>query len=240
MPTPIDSTEHIETPEGIELTLRTAGPVPRALAWGIDALIRYSVIAVLSMILVMLGGLGMGIILILAFISEWFYPVLFEVLRQGMTPGKKSMGLRVVHDDGTPISWSRSILRNLLLAADFMPAAFGSGLMSMLLQRQFKRLGDLAAGTLVVYVEPQHAGSQIPAGRATAPLRSLSAAEQRLIVSWAERQSLLSQPRTVELADLLTPLTRRNGLSGVNELTEYARWSAGMHSQRAAPNTVSK
>src|SRR5512143_1036292 len=148
----LDTIHTFETPEGIELGLRVAGPLPRALAWVIDALIRYGGLFIVSIALSILGEFGFGLFLILLFLVEWFYPVLFEVSR-GATPGKKMMGLAVVHDNGTPIGWPASMIRNLLRVIDFFPLMYGTGLLSMLINRQFKRLGDLAAGTLVVYRE---------------------------------------------------------------------------------------
>jgi uncharacterized RDD family membrane protein YckC len=139
-----------ETPEGIDLGLRVAGPISRALAWIIDAFIRYSVLFALSTVLASLLSFGMGLFLILLFLLEWFYPVVFEVVR-GATPGKKAMGLLVVHDNGTPVGWSASMIRNLLRSVDFLPFFYCAGLISILLNSRFKRLGDLAAGTLVVY-----------------------------------------------------------------------------------------
>ena len=107
----------------------------------------------LGMLLPLLGGAGMGLWLILMFLMEWFYPVLFEVLARGQTVGKMALGIRVLCDDGTPVGWYQSTVRNFLKFVDFLPVLYGAGLLSMLLQKDFKRLGDLAAGTLVVYAE---------------------------------------------------------------------------------------
>ena len=100
-----------------------------------------------------LAGLGQGLMLLGFFLLEWFYPVFFE-LRSGATPGKRAMGLRVVHDDGTPVGAVASVIRNLLRVADFLPLFYAAGLVSCLVDRDFRRLGDLAAGTLVVHSEP--------------------------------------------------------------------------------------
>jgi uncharacterized RDD family membrane protein YckC len=92
----LDTAREIPTPEGIELTLRLAGPVPRALAWGIDLLLRLAAFAVLSIPLGMLGAVGAGIFLILWFGLEWLAPTLFEVYFDGATPGKRALGLMVL------------------------------------------------------------------------------------------------------------------------------------------------
>src|SRR5208282_5922974 len=97
---------------------------------------------------------GMGLLLIILFLLEWFYPVAFEVLARGQTPGKKLMDLRVLRADGAPVGWSRSTVRSLLAFADFLPFGFAAGLTAMLVSRRFQRLGDLAAGTVVVHLAP--------------------------------------------------------------------------------------
>lgn len=238
----IDALRRVETPEGIELQLRSAGLIVRALAWTVDCVIKGSVLAVAAIFLNVIGDFGSGLYLILFFVMEWFYPVLFEVFGQGATPGKKRFGLRVVHDDGTPISWSRSIIRNFLRFADFLPVAYGAGIVSMLLNRDFKRLGDLAAGTIVVYrsvADDKHLASKqkakaradlnsASADVARAPQFPLSTAEQRLIISWAERRALLSEGRQFELANLLEPLTGLEDEDAAQALSEIAHWSMGV------------
>ena len=87
--TQIDALRTIETPEGIELTLAVAGPIPRALAWLVDLLLRAGVMLITGFILSLFGSFGVGLYLILLFAIEWFYPVLFEIYQQGQTPGKK-------------------------------------------------------------------------------------------------------------------------------------------------------
>jgi len=146
----LDTARAVETPEGVTIDLRVAGPVPRALAFAIDFGIRALVYLGLAVGLATLGRFGTGVLLIAFFGLEWFYPVLFEVYGQGATPGKRMLGLRVVHDDGVPVGWSGAMIRNLLRAVDFLPFFYGCGLVSMLLTRDFKRLGDLAARTVVV------------------------------------------------------------------------------------------
>src|SRR5690606_30421521 len=109
-----------------------AGVVPRALAYLIDLGIRILLMLALFMLLAFLGELVTGLGLILTFVMTWWYMVLFEVLNQGRSPGKQMMGLRVVHDDGTPIGWSASLLRNLMRFADILPFAYTLGLLSCL------------------------------------------------------------------------------------------------------------
>ncbi|MHB1334243.1 MAG: RDD family protein, partial [Sulfuriferula sp.] len=77
----LDTYRAIETPEGVELRLRVAGPVVRSLAWAIDLLIRGGIYIALSIVFSMFGKFGWGLLLVGLFLIEWFYPVLFEVYR---------------------------------------------------------------------------------------------------------------------------------------------------------------
>lgn len=216
----LDTVHTFETPEGVDLGLRVAGPLPRALAWVLDALIRYTALFALSMLLMPLAGLGVGAFLILLFLMEWFYPVLFEVTR-GATPGKKAMGLTVVHDNGTPIGWPAAMIRNLLRVIDFFPLFYGAGVASMLINRQFKRLGDLAAGTLVVYVE-QARRSEAPIAATPRPLPvPLAVEEQRALLDFAERSTTLAPGRVEELAEIIS---EERGPAAVQTVLGYAHW----------------
>lgn len=193
----------METPEGIDLLLRPAGVIPRALAYLVDLGIRGLLMFALFMLLAFLGQLGTGLGLLLTFILTWWYMVLFEVLNQGRSPGKQMMGLRVVHDDGTPVGWSASLLRNLLRFVDILPFGYTLGLLSCLSSPAFKRLGDLAAGTLVIYRDPPPSRPQLPDIPPELAPWPLSLAEQRAVMGYAERAGQLSAARREELAGIL-------------------------------------
>jgi len=223
----LDTSRTFETPEGIDLGLSVAGPVVRAQAWLIDFLIRAAIYVVLGIILNLMGDFGTGIWLIVIFITEWFYPVLFEMLKSGATPGKKRMRIRVINDNGTPVHWSASILRNLLRVVDFMPFFYCFGLCSILISRDFKRLGDLAASTLVVYTEPDTSQPVIPNKEPLAPKQALRLEEQRAILEFSERSTQLSSERCAELAEILEPLTEMQGEASVVQLHRYANWLQG-------------
>ncbi|MGE8361211.1 RDD family protein [Pseudomonas sp.] len=199
----LDTRYHVETPEGIDLILRPAGLVPRALAFAIDLVIRGLFLLLVYVALGSLGQFGMGLATILLFLVTWWYMVLFEVLNQGRSPGKQLLGLRVVHDDGTPIGWAASLTRNLLRFVDILPFAYTLGIISCLNHRAFKRLGDIAAGTLVVYRDTTPGTPTLPDAE---PLRApfvLSLAEQRALMGFAERAEQLSAARRTELAGIL-------------------------------------
>ncbi|MCP5044540.1 MAG: RDD family protein [bacterium] len=225
---PIDTTYRLETPEGIDLRLVPAGPVVRGLALAIDVMIRQTVAAVVGIALGRLGGAGVGAYLIVAFLMEWFYPVFFEVLENGQTPGKRMLSLRVVNKDGTPVAWSESILRNLLRFADLLPSFYLLGIVSMLCTQHFQRIGDLAAGTLVVHVvrARQVVAPVVVEGTRAVPI-TLEPDEQRAILNFAERSGELSAARTVELAEILEPLTGATGAGAATETLRIANGLAG-------------
>ncbi|WP_263145222.1 RDD family protein [Pseudomonas sp. RIT-PI-AD] len=200
----LDTRYQVETPEGIDLLLRPASLLPRCLAYGVDLAIRGLIMLVMFLLLIWLGRFGMGLGLILTFLLTWWYMVAFEVLNQGRSPGKQLLGLKVVHDDGTPVGWSASLVRNLLRCIDMLPFGYTFGILSSLWHPAFKRLGDLAAGTLVVYREDKPAvRPPLPEAQ---PLRApfaLSLDEQRAILGFAERQGTLSAARRAEVAAIL-------------------------------------
>lgn len=202
----VDTIRRIATPEGIELVLRLAGPVPRALAWLIDFLLRLGILLAIGSIAGVLGGVGQAVFLITWFVLEWLFPAWCEVHLDGATPGKRVLGLMVVHDDGRPLRWGAALTRNLLRAVDFLPAFYACGLLAMLAGRDFKRIGDLAAATIVVYREQKSKPAVIPRVVPYAPGIALSVAEQRIVLDFAARTSTLTEERAAELAGIPTRL----------------------------------
>ncbi|MCR5884348.1 RDD family protein [Rhizobacter sp. J219] len=136
-------------------------------------------------------------------------------------------GLQVVMDSGLPVTPAAAITRNLLRAADFFPFLYASGLLTMLLRRDFKRLGDLAAGTLVVYADTVALHGQLPEAGATAPARPLAAREQAAVVAWAGRANRLTPARLDELAQLARSVTPGQGGDATGKLLGVAQWLVG-------------
>ena len=224
----LDTARQVATPEGIEITLRVAGPVPRALAYLIDLLIRGVVLIVLMIAVAALGEFGKALLLLAAFSLEWLYPVFFEVMAAGATPGKRVMGLMVLNDDGTPVRWPASLTRNLLRALDFLPFLYFTGLCAMIANRDFKRLGDLAADTLVVYRERKPAAASIPVSAPVAPPAALSLSEQRTLLEFSGRSARITPERAAELAEIVMPLTGQNtGEAAVQRLIGIANHLIG-------------
>ncbi len=149
----------VVTPENIPLTLEVAGMATRFGALLIDMLIQSCVTVILGIAGVIIAAAanvsGMsGIIwalIIAAFFLIWFgYFILFESIWNGQSPGKRVFGLRVVRDGGYPINFFSIATRNLIRIADFLPMSYAAGALSIFFQPQYKRLGDLVAGTIVV------------------------------------------------------------------------------------------
>jgi len=230
---PLDTHRAVETPEGVDLALRVAGPVSRALAWTLDCLIRSAGYTVVGMVCAFLGAVGQGLFFLTLFVGEWFYPVVFEVLRKGATPGKMALGLVVLHQDGSPVGWTASILRNFLRFADFLPVAYGFGIASMLATRDFQRLGDLAAGTVVVHRDAARYGSRVPAAEPEAPPVPLDVDEQRAVIEFAERVGGWTEARARELANVAQPLTGERDAWAIARLVGIANWLVGRRPEGA-------
>lgn len=157
----------ITTAEGVTLDLPLAGLGSRAIAALVDGAIKG--ILTVAVIAVLFGGaalfddetvggarpssgffVGLAIAFVVIFLVNFAYDVLFETLASGRTPGKRWTGLRVVRGTGGPVSFVPSAIRNLVRIVDSLPGAYAIGLIAILLSSKNQRLGDMAAGTLVV------------------------------------------------------------------------------------------
>jgi uncharacterized RDD family membrane protein YckC len=228
----LDTLQAVELAEGVVIRLRVAGPLLRAGAYLIDGVIRGAVTAVVALA-VMASGLvvgdrvGFGLLALFGFVMEWFYPMVFEAGRRGATPGKRLLGLRVVQVTGSPVSWGQAFVRNILRWVDAMPGlTYGFGLASCLATQRFQRLGDLAAGTVVIYdrepilprlaAPPPIAAVALPVG--------LTADETGALVSFRERAGLWQAWRREEIAAKAEALSGAQGPEGVSRLMAMAHW----------------
>ena len=146
----------VHSPEHVAIELRPAGLGARFAAFLLDVLM----IAALNLALQAVGQLlpkavAQAALATFGFVIAWGYFIAFEVLRAGQTPGKMALRLRVVDGRGLPLSLQQSLVRNVVRALDLVPGC-GVGMISALLDPHHRRLGDLAADTLVV-VEQQPA-----------------------------------------------------------------------------------
>lgn len=218
---PLDNIFSYETPEGVELRLELAGPMVRGLAWLTDLSIRSVAYLFLAVTLLWWGGVGNGLFLLAIFCLEWLYPVFFEGMT-GATPGKRLFHLEVVRDNGAPLDWTGAFLRNLLRAVDILPLFNALGLATMLVHPKLQRLGDIAAGTLVVYRQEGLAQERIAAHPPAPSPQPLSPAEQRLILDFCSRSAQLPPQRAAELAALVPALTR--GKAPEQSLLALGNW----------------
>jgi uncharacterized RDD family membrane protein YckC len=226
----LDTVVSAETPEGIMIELRPAGLTPRLYAFMIDVIIRMSVLSMIATVARSMEGIGISLYLIVAFLLEWFYPVAFELSRWGATPGKRAFKLKVVMDSGLPVTPAASITRNLLRVADFLPFMFGFAAVSMLIRRDFKRLGDIAAATLVVYQPLASPKVTLDNVEPLAPVRALSPRDQAAVIAFAARAPRLTADRLDEPAAFAAPVSGDDGQSGpevTRRVLGVAQWLLG-------------
>ncbi len=150
----------ISTPEQVSLDFPLAGIGSRFMAFVVDSFIQGLAFAVLFLLFVLVGiSLGraassvwiVAVLIIAGFSLYWGYFALFEAFWGGQTPGKRVVGIRVVKDSGRAIKFPEAASRNLLRIVDSMPAVYLFGLITMLISKDKKRLGDYVAGTVVVH-----------------------------------------------------------------------------------------
>jgi uncharacterized RDD family membrane protein YckC len=229
----VDTDVAIETPEHIVFRYRVAGPARRFVAYLIDLLVCYGVLALAAFLVLLasvgavgaagaaqnLLGAGVGLLLVLLFAAQWVYFAAFETA-WGRTPGKAAMALRVVLTDGRPIGLRAAVLRNVLRAADSLPLTYSAGCLSvaglaaMCLTRRFQRLGDLVAGTMVIGSERVRPAAPIvlspplqPSEHALVPEHvRLDPDERQAIEMFLRRRGALGRARELELAAMIAPL----------------------------------
>ena len=141
----------ITTPEHVPIRLEPAGAGSRFLATLIDVLLVSAIAGTVGTILVMaLPSIGMAVAITFNFVLTWGWHVFFETKKQGRTPGKRALTLRVIDARGLPVSLYQSLVRNITRVLDFAPAFYGIGAISTLLSPSRRRLGDIIADTLVI------------------------------------------------------------------------------------------
>jgi len=167
------SAVRISTPEAVSFTIDTAGVGARFVAAAIDTFFISVTMSIVSFFLLIVYGifsvfqgdenlvghmfdtaryLIMALLILSMFLIIWGYYIYFEYAHGGVTPGKRVAGIKVVKADGSPLTFSDVAIRNLIRIIDFMPSFYIAGIISIAASRKNQRLGDLAAGTLVVHV----------------------------------------------------------------------------------------
>jgi uncharacterized RDD family membrane protein YckC len=216
----LDGRLSLTTPEGVRLLLTPAGPYLRLTAWVLDFALFVGLMLLTRTILPS-GKLGDGIAMVITFVTYWGYPILCEVYCGGRTVGKRATGLMVVRDNGLPVGWRESTLRNLLLVADFLPMVYVTGLVSMMLDRRFRRVGDIVAGTLVVHRDKPAVRPLAPQAVPLALPFPLNADQQRTLTDLFERENRLPSERMAELGSIAEPLTGTTGQDSVERMRGY-------------------
>ena len=221
----------VSTPERVAFQYPVAGPGSRFLAQLIDQLILTVVLVAVIIVIFVLGAatndrdLTLLLVGLASFVIVFFYFLITEAMFGGQTPGKRALRLRVVGDQGQPITFSQAVIRNLVRVVDFLPLYYGVGLVTLFINGRGKRLGDLAAGTVVVREQ------------GTVNLRDLAYAVPTPTVTPAIT-SIWAQPATPTSPGAVPPATPEPSLQLEPDLKRfviaYAGRRAGLDAQRRA------
>jgi uncharacterized RDD family membrane protein YckC len=221
---PLDSIIQVVTPENIAFEYRVAGPFRRLPALLIDFAIRTFLGILLAFALFLLigwwtPGTFVFVISLLYFLIEWFYGGFFEAMSNGQTPGKRVCSLRVLTQQGEPINGLQAVLRNILRTSDLFLGCVG--LVVMMMNRRYQRLGDLVCGTIVVVEDRQWLTGvaklddprAIQLAAYLPPNFVVSRTMSKALATYVERRRFFSLPRRREVAKhLAEPLLDRFGL----------------------------
>jgi uncharacterized RDD family membrane protein YckC len=236
-----DTSLGVLTPEGVEFVLYPAGLPIRAFALGIDVLFQGAILIILLISAGIVGMvMGFWFTMIAAFLLNWFYHTFCEILFQGQSMGKRIMGIRVVRSDGSPVNPGASFLRNLLRFADTFLMLYLIAFLCMNISRGFRRIGDWAADTLVVYTAGVRGALKEPALnwlediKPLPPPRPLSHEEKQGVLLFARRYPRLGRARGDEIVRPWIETLRGDGedenldaLSPSGYLLGMARWFMG-------------
>jgi uncharacterized RDD family membrane protein YckC len=214
---------NVATPENVSFSYDVAGIGSRFMAALIDALIYATVeiglLVIFSQIVERIADPFLestiaAVYIGLSFVLYWAYYILFELIWGGQSPGKRLIKLRVVRLDGTPASAGQIIIRNIGRLVDIFPGFYAVGLLVMFLNDQSRRLGDFAAGTLVVREQARLSLQQIsraaplPLRLSTAaseeaamlPVNRLSREQRQLVHEFVSRRETMNETQRARLA----------------------------------------
>ncbi len=205
------------TPERVSLQYDIAGIGSRGAAVAVDTAIQSLaltvVIVALSAGMAVSGGLagageggtvlfiGLFALAVLAVADGYF--ILFEILWNGQTPGKRMVGIRVIRENGYPLRPIDAVIRNLVRIVDWLPGAYGIGVLTMMLNNRAKRLGDFASGTIVVREGARGAPVILLPNPGEASRVRLSNADATLVRDFLVRRSTMNPQARADLADRL-------------------------------------
>jgi uncharacterized RDD family membrane protein YckC len=223
----------LETPENIHVEFEIAGLGSRFCAMLIDTIWISLAVAAIVLVFVLFASettnwidaqrrhwagwiVATLLIVIVALIFDGYF-ILFELVMGGQTPGKKSMKIRVVRDDGTPVGANEVLIRNLIRIVDFLPSGYALGAIVMFPSPLAKRLGDIAAGTIVVKegaldYRARADKNDDPVPTITSSNAELTAEERRLVTGFLRRRlELLPEARDQLAVRLAQPLFEKYG-----------------------------
>jgi len=208
------------TPEAVAVTLDIAGLGSRMIALLVDTLIQFGILLAAGFLVANAASGTASVIAlsVVAFVALWCYFPLFEALWSGRTPGKSTQRLRVIRTDGQPVSFAAVMVRNLVRIVDLLPGTYVIGVISIVLTRRSQRLGDLAAGTIVIRDRPAPTprpldlASLSPSGVSPPSAIDTAALTERdvsLIRSYLERRRSLPEEIRADLAGKLARAVRQ-------------------------------
>jgi uncharacterized RDD family membrane protein YckC len=215
----------VATPERVSFDYQVAGLGTRTIAQVLDLLIVFGIL--IAVYFVAIAALVVGsdaatlIFLIGSFVVIFGYFWVSEALWSGQTVGKKALRLRAVGDRGEPLTFAQAGIRNIVRIVDFLPYGYGVGLVVLFANGKGKRLGDLAAGTIVVKDSDRVYLWQLPGARSSVPPPAVSAASaaelalrrldpelRRFVSSYARRRPELTLEVRAQLASQVQPSLR--------------------------------
>jgi uncharacterized RDD family membrane protein YckC len=219
---PLDCVIRVVTPERIMLVLPLAGPGRRFVAYLLDQMMLAALVlgAILVVLFFSMGSsAGWGPIFVAYFVLNWSYGAFCEGVFDGQTLGKHALGIRVVSEKGVAITAAQAVIRNLVGVVDgLLPFWFLVGLSSMILSGRFQRVGDLAAGTIVMIEERRASrpiaragGREVEALLAWLPRRVAAGPKlARAVSDYVDQRSRFTPERRAEMAEhLARPLRAR-------------------------------
>jgi uncharacterized RDD family membrane protein YckC len=216
------------TPERVSLQYDIAGIGSRGAAAIVDTLIQFVSVLVLALgsfaagvvgALFGIRGTALGVLMFALFAFALFvimagYFMLFEILWNGQTPGKRLVGVRVMRENGYPIRPVDSVIRNLVRIVDWLPGLYGLGVLTMLLNKRSKRLGDFASGTIVIREGARGAAAAMMPTTSTSRGYALSNSDATLVRDFLSRRATMNLGARADLAlRLATTLAARYGLA---------------------------
>jgi uncharacterized RDD family membrane protein YckC len=231
------------TPERVNLQYDIAGIGSRGAAVIVDSIIQIAALTLLTIALFAsaavsvafagVSGRGAGVLVIGLFALAVLaitvgYFIVFEIVWSGQTPGKRLVGVRVIRENGYPIRPVDAVIRNLVRIVDFLPASYGVGVLTMLLNKRSRRLGDFASGTIVVREGARGAASFILPSAPQARGYTLSSTDATLVRDFLTRRVTMEpRARAVLATRLATALSTRYGFPLEAEAEEFLERLAG-------------